>query len=283
MYSPDRQRALEATISCLRDMPLYDQCQKTLVVDGRVNVVPEDWWVVQVPRVYEDFCWSHMWEAGVASARFENILYLDSDRLLPPSYLELVVQQLRPRTFVFTSIHFMMLAELSVPACKKLFTTFEEGGFVSPDFLGVARYEPRFKDPVHGPGKNVMSGSVAFTKDDYYQIGGVDPWYRGHGAYADTDFHFAAQVNGCKFIDLQLPEFHYPHPKKKDEDNLGVMELRRLGLVNYIYYLNKWGLPMNLAENIAVECNLRRPTKYVEKVLKDLKTELGQSPRHTFE
>ena len=33
-----------------------------------------------------------------------------------------------------------------------------------------------------------MSGSVAFTKKTYIRLGGVDPWYRGHGAFADTDF-----------------------------------------------------------------------------------------------
>lgn len=283
MYSPDRKKALETTISCLQDMPLYDQCQKTLIVDGRVNVVPDDWWVVQVPRIYGDFCWSDMWEAGVSSARFDRILYVDSDRLLPPTFLELAIENLKENTFVFTSVHFMMLVELNIAACKELFAAFEDGKFVNEDFLGVVRYEPRFKNPIHGPGKNVMSGSVAFMKDDYYRLGGVDSWYRGHGAYADTDFHFTAQTGQCKFVDLQLPEFHYPHPKKAEGDKLGVMELRRLGLVNYIYYLNKWGLPMTLAEEIAAECNLRRPAKYVHKMLEELRESLGQSPRNLIE
>lgn len=276
MYSPDREKALEATIACLKDMPLYDQCQKTLVVDGRVNVCPEDWWILHVPRVYGDFCWADMWEAGVASARFDRILYLDSDRLLPPSYLELVMQKLEENTFVFTTVHFMMLDELSVSNCRNLFNTFDNEGFVSEEFLGVARYEPRFKDPVHGPGKNVMSGSVAFMRDDYYRVGGVDPWYRGHGAYADTDFHLTAHIGGCDFVDLQVPEFHYPHPKRKKGEKLGMMELRRLGLINYIYYCDKWNLPISLAETVAAECNLRRPVRYVQKILDDIRS--GKPP-----
>jgi len=271
MYSPDRQMALETTISCLKDMEGYQDCQKTLIVDGDVNVVFEGWDYIRVPRVRGDFCWADMWEAGVASARHEKIIYLDSDRLLPPVFLPLMIESIKPKTFVFTSVHFVMLQEIPIPQCKQLFETFEERGFADEEFLGLVRYEPRFKDPVHGPGKNVMSGSVGFTKTDYYRLGGVDPWYQGHGAYADTDFHFTAQVGRCHFVDLQLPEFHFPHPKRAGDGKLGLMELRRMGLKNYIYYLHKWGLPMNLAENVAIECNLRRPAKYVEVVLKEIK------------
>ncbi len=272
MYSPDRKSALEATVMCLQDMPGYGLCQKTLVIDGAPNVVFEDWDLVQVPRLDGQFCWSHMWEAGVASARFDKIWYLDSDRLLPKNYLERLSDMIDEGVFVFSSNHYLLLKELTVEQCKDLFAYYERGEMTCEDFLGCARFEPRFREPVHGPGKNVMSGNTAFTKETFYQIGGVDPWYRGHGAFADTDFHFSAKVAGCEFVDLGEAEFHYPHPKRHNEQKLGTMELRRLGLDNYIYYCHKWGLPMAMAENVAHECNLKYPAKYVEKKLREIKS-----------
>lgn len=278
MYSPDRKQALEATISCLRDMSLFESCQKTLIVDGPVNIALEDWAVIRVPRINGQFCWAYMWEAGVASARFEKILYLDSDRLLPTEYLEQVAPLIEDDVFVFTSNHFMLLKELSIRQCKDLFQSYQRGEMTTEEFLGCAKFEPRFQEPVYGPGKNVMSGSTGFTKRTYYRAGGVDPWYRGHGAFADTDFHLKAKMAGCGFTDLGVPEFHYPHPKRTGDQKLGTMELRRLGLDNFIYYCYKWGLPMALAENIAHECNLRRPASYVDKKLSDIRQSLKDSP-----
>ena len=273
MYSPDRQNALEIVLGCLQDMPLYMECQKTLVVDGKCNILLPEWHIVEVPRVDDGkFSWANMWDVGVGTARHENVLYLDSDRLLPINYLEVLLPQIKDDVFVFTSNHFMMLKEMPLGACKRMLRDGVE------DFVGCARYEPRFKDPVHGPGKNVMSGSTAFTKKTYYRLGGVDPWYRGHGAYADTDFHFTAKVGGCQFVDIGNPEYHYPHPKREGDQELKKMELRRLGLDNYIHYCYKWGLPMALAENIAHECNLRRPDKYVAVKAEEIREELGKSP-----
>lgn len=272
MYSSDRQDALDRTISCLRNMDLYNQCQKTLIVDGKCNVALHDWNVVEVPRIGGKFCWAYMWDAGVNSARFDKVLYLDSDRMLPRNYLELVKEHVDDGVFVFTSNHFMMLKELPVEKCQELLDRFEvDGVLTDEEFLGSARFEARFEHPVHGPGKNVMSGSTAFTKSTYWALGGVDPWYRGHGAFADTDFHFAARIGGCQFVDLNVPEFHFPHPKRDNEGNeIEEMKLRRMGLDNFIYYCLKWGLPLALAENVAHSCDIRRPDKYVQKRAKEL-------------
>lgn len=273
MYSSDRKTALEITIECLKDMTLYEECQKTLIVDGQNNILIPGWNIVEVPRVDDgSFCWAHMWDAGVATARYENVLYLDSDRLLPKEFLSQVAEHVVDDAFVFTSNHFMISQELPVKDCKRLV---KEG---TSEFVGMVRYEQRAKQPVHGPGKNVMSGSTAFTKKTYYRLGGVDAWYRGHGAYADTDFHFSAQVAGCQFIDLGLMEYHFPHTKDQEGKSLNKMELRRLGLDNYIYYCYKWGLPSIFAENIAHECNLKSPAKYVAVKMNELKEQLGKSP-----
>lgn len=271
MYSSDREIALSRTISCLRRMNLYDQCQKTLIVDGKVNVLYPDWNVVEVPRIGDKFSWSYMWDAGVGSARFENVLYLDSDRLLPPNFIELVVDNLKEDTFVFTSNHFMMREEISQELCEQILDFRIEEIIENEEFLRHLKYEPRFKEPVHGPGKNVMSGSTAFTRKTYYRLGGVDDYYTGHGAFADTDFHYTARVGGCEFVDLGVPELHFPHPKlDKKRKGIGHMKLRKMGLDNFLYYCCKWNLPLALAENVAHGCDLRRPAKYVEERVKEL-------------
>lgn len=273
MYSVDRQEALDATISCLKDMSLYEECQKTLVVDGRTDYHPEDWLIVEVPRVGE-FCWANMWDAGVGTARYPIVLYLDSDRLWPKNLLQEVVAKTTDGAFVFTTNHFLVLPGMSLDFCKEFLVEFvkDKSVIAGPPYLGGLRFDPRYGQCIHAPGKNVMSGGTAFTKRTYYALGGVDPWYAGHGAYADTDFHFTAQMAGCRFVDLQLPELHWPH-KKLDEANqpLGRKELHLLSLDNYLYYCNKWGLPASFAEGVAYDIGVEKPKQYV----RQRKAELG--------
>lgn len=278
MYSTDRKKPLAHTMRCLQRMTFYDKCQKTLVVDGRADEIYEGWNIVQVPRIGGKFCWARMWDAGVETAWFEKIVYLDSDRLLPPNYLELVLEKLVDRSFVFTSKHFQMMRELDSENCNEFFQRSDEPGvFLEDKFLGSVRYEPRSKAPLQGYGKNVMSGSTAFTKSVFRKLGGVDPWYCGHGAFADTDFHFAAAQAGMKFIDLGIPELHFPHPKSEKGVHLSDIELRRKGLDNFIYYCHKWRLPLVLAEGMAEECDMDNPARYVDRRLRELNLSPGNS------
>jgi hypothetical protein len=271
MFSNDRLTQLEATLSCLRDMPEYAQCQKTLVVDGIPSLVVPDFDTISVPRVHDEFIWANMWAAGVCSARYDIILYLDSDRLLPSNYMELLLSNVKEGVFVFTSLHFLMMGDLEVGECKKLLADPRPGVFTEPSYLGKFRYEPRFQNPIPGSGKNVMSGNTAFTKQTFLSLGGIDPWYRGHGAFADTDFHMQAAQAGCQFVDLKVPELHCKHPKLDNNDlELEETGLRLLSLDNFIYYCNKWKLPLSLAESMAFNCGLNDVRKYVRHRLKSL-------------
>lgn len=276
MFSNDRFKQLEMTISCLRDMNLYSKCQKTLVVDGKPNRLVDDFEIISVPRINGQFSWANMWNAGVAVAKNEVVLYLDSDRLLPIDYLESVLDVIEDNAFVFTSRHFLIISETSIEKCKAFLADKQDGVLLNDDYVGHLRYEPRFGNPVDGPGKNVMSGNTAFTKKTYKSLGGVDPWYKGHGAYADTDFHLQACVSGCHFVDLESVELHYHHAKLDNRNiELDDISLYRLGLDNFIYYCDKWGLPMALAENLAYKCRILQPTKYVKGKLKELRQSPG--------
>lgn len=141
---------------------------------------------------------------------------------------------------------------------------------MSDEYFGKLKYDPRWPDPIHGPGKNVMSGGTAFLKDTYFKAGSVDPWYCGHGAFADTDYHNQAAHAGCKFLDLRIPELHYHHDKHENDEKVDEMALRRKGLDNFIYYVWKWKLAPRLAEELAFRLAVFKPIEYVTKRLQEL-------------
>lgn len=277
MFSNDRLNQLELTIASLEGMEGYSSCQKTLVVDGRCAHNVPGWSKIEVPRIGGKFCWGNMWAAGVSTARHQKILYLDSDRILPKNYLSLIESRMEENAFLFTSRHFLALKELSKPLCSE-FLENPDNVFMDERFLGAMRFEARFQNPVHGPGKNVMSGNTAFTKKTYLRSGGVDKWYCGHGAFADTDFHMRAAQVGCKFIDLQVPELHCHHSKQGESgEDLDDKTLRMAGLDNFIYYCDKWGLPTVLAESLAGRIGIPYPGRYVRKRSQEI---LGKAPTY---
>jgi hypothetical protein len=272
MYSTDRERALQYTLSCLQDMPGYLEAQKTLIVDRNISGYrPSDWGTIEVPRFDGKFSWGHMWDAGVCSARHDIVLYLDSDRLLPREFLEIIIKNIKEDTFLFTSQHFMILGDMPLETCKRFLMRSCNDGVLSEDeYFGKLKYEPRWISPMHGPGKNVMSGCTAFLKRTYFKVGSVDPWYCGHGAFADTDYHYRAKKAGCKFLDLCVPELHCHHHKEENGQKVDEMTLRRKGLDNFIYYIWKWKLPKILADHLAYRLAVYNPSKYVEKKMEEL-------------
>lgn len=248
MFSNDRLEQLNTTVHFLELMDGFKSCQKTLVVDGKLTVKPpEGFDFIQVPRV-DGFCWSDMWGAGVGTAKHDLIWYLDSDRLLPAYYLKLLTNQIRDNAFCFTSRHFMMLEDMKYEECSKFLAVPQQTVSLTTPKV---KFEPRFAKVTHSPKKNVMSGNTAFTKKTYYQLGGVDRWYRGHGAFADNDFHMCATTHNCDFVDLEAPELHCLHGKSIGNKLLSQKELDILALNNFIYYCKKWNLPRAYAEDLA--------------------------------
>lgn len=278
MYSPDRRKAFEVMLAFLSKMSLYNRCQRTLVVDGASDTIYEGWKNVEVPRIDGEFCWANMWDAGVATAKHDKIIYLDSDRLLPAGFLQQMNQSIEDDVFVFTSNHFQLLQDMLVEECVELIEHIEQRNTVK--MMGKVRFEPKFSNPVHGSGKNVMSGCTGFTKKTYYRLNGVDPWYRGHGAFADTDLHFSAKLHKCKFIDLGVLEMHYHHSKLgNDGKAFDAVTLRQLSLDNFIYYCIKWKLSNGLAEGMAADAGIRHPAKFVQRRKKEILREIKEFSR----
>lgn len=276
MFSNDRVDQLQLTLATLDRMKLYDQCQKTLVVDGKPQVLVPGYDTISVPRVRGKFCWSDMWAAGVCSARNDAVLYLDSDRLMSSNYLELIMDNVRDDAFLFTSRHYMMKKSLQLTDYWSFLEDPRSESITEQPFLGSMLYEPRHEQPFYGPGKNVMSGNTAFTKNTFFRLGGVDPWYCGHGAFADSDFHMTASSGGCQFIDLEVPELHCEH-LKRDNNNQEISDdaLYLMGLDNFIYFCHKWGLPLSLTESVAFGAGVMDARKYVRARLDHL---VGKPP-----
>ena len=252
-------------------MESYSDCQKILVIDGKSDFVPQDFEFVEVPRVNGRFSWANMWDAGVFAAKYEKLLYLDSDRLWPEDLLHQIDYKLIDDVFLYTSQHFALQKEISLNICEKLLNDLKQTGALSvEEYWGLVKLDPRFGEPFHGSGKNVMSGGTAFTKKTYNRLGGVDPWYCGHGAFADTDFHYSAFRKGCQFIDLKLPELHLFHLKMNNTRVLTDSEIWKLSVDNFIYYCHKWNLPLRLAKKMAARSRIKNFNDYVEMVANKL-------------
>tara|TARA_Y100000034_G_scaffold42710_2_gene52293 strand:- start:15351 stop:16190 length:840 start_codon:yes stop_codon:yes gene_type:complete len=266
MYSSDRKTYLEKQIEHMRNMPLYDKCQKILVLDGELNVDFEELEVVPLNRDGE-FVWADAWMAGVNHSKHEKILYLDSDRLLPLSYLERIEPLIQDNRFIYTSNLFTLCLWPGKGVVDTLLsmTPAEARKELSDLRKGMIIDDPRFKIPVPRHGKNPMSGNTAFTKTTFIDSGGVDPWYKGHGAFADSDYFMQMYDLNADFYDVEdIVELHFGHTKKNEEGkSLSDRELGLLSLDNFIHYCKKWGISRQRAIDVAKSWRIQEPDKYV--------------------
>lgn len=273
MFSPDRLPQLAQAVECMREMSLYDRCQKTLLVDDSDVTHPSlpEWEHVKVSRPRKEFNWSRMWEVGVGHSRHEVVLYLDSDRVLPRDYLEAVLANARDGAFLFCRNLFSFRRAVGIHVVKN----YRDGH--TPESLkadydrhkDLLWYDPRFGLPCDGPGKGVMSGNTAFTRETFKRSGGVDPFYRGHGAWADSDFHRQCWGMGMGMVDLGRLELHLHHDKlAAGGGELAAHDVEVLSLNNYVRYCSKWNVDLDRARDVA--SLLKLPDGFVERVKESL-------------
>lgn len=270
MYSPDRKQYLEKQIAYLQEMDGYAACQKILVVDGLANIRPDGFEIAEMDRSGK-FNWSRAWKTGVDRSKFENVLYLDSDRIFPKNYLLELDRALRedPDCFAYTPNLFTIQKYPGADVIDEILSLHPEE-IKKKRYNGIV-FEPRFSRPVHFPGKNAMSGSVAFSKNTFRLSGGVDPWYEGHGAFADSDFFMQTVRKDFRFFVLpHLPELHFGHTKRDGDNNIvDDKELRLQGLYNFVYYCNKWKLGLDKAIVVAKNIGVEKPAEYVAGIVEE--------------
>jgi hypothetical protein len=237
-YSEDRLLQLRQTIECLEEMDGYGQCQKMLCADGVTNVCPTDFDILEVQRPGPYYCWATVWEAALSRARYENILYLDSDRILPGDYFRRALAELADDTFVFPARLYNLEADVPTDVLKRI----RDNVGSYPHLL---RADHRvWDDPASSVRrKNPMSGCVAFTKTTYRNSGGMDSAYTGWG-YPDTDYFTKTFRAGCRFVPIDCDELHLKHGYRQGPRNSARL-FCLTNLWNGVYYHRKWMLPLD--------------------------------------
>lgn len=140
---------------------------------------------------------------GAAVAESEKLVFLDSDRILPPDYflqnialLDVYSKYKGERHLAITTKH---LFKLSKPYTDE---EIEDNNIKkTPDFR--THENDLFK-------KNAFSGNIMMLKSDYFDAGGMDESFVGYG-FADNDFTKTVVAKGIKIIFRKEEELHLCH------------------------------------------------------------------------
>lgn len=161
---------------------------------------------------------------GVRNAKYQKIVLLDSDRILPAGYFTRNTALMTPKQVITTECLFSL---------DKDYTDEEiESGNVSKhdDFRSKTNELRR---------KNMFSGNTILWKNDYLSCG-MDESFVGYG-YADNDMTEAMKNLGCDQIFLHEEELHLNHPKTIHYDKeLAARSFKIIAAINAAKYLVKW-------------------------------------------
>jgi hypothetical protein len=235
LYSVDRKRQLENCLACWADMLGYVDCEKILVVDGKTNIRPPGWHVLEVEREGEYYCWANTLNAGVDHATTECVFYFDSDRILPVDYFEKALPLARDG-FVFPQkLFWVQDFKANATALRSLCEHPDQSKLI-PDH--------RVMDPLMIGQKNPFSGCVGFSKKVFLETGGFDPRFKGWG-YPDYDFFMNVTRRGLKLVPLNVVELHQRH-----EYSINRQLVFKHNFWNLNQYVQKWNLPIRLLDKM---------------------------------
>lgn len=235
LYSSDRKRQFETCLACWEGMSHYDDCEKILVVDGKTNIRPPGWIVLEVERPGEYYCWAHTLNSGVDAATTEYVFYFDSDRIVPLNYFEKALP-LAHDGFVFPNKLFTVQDfDADAVALRSLCEEPDESKLI-PDH--------RVMDPLKVGCKNPFSGCVGFSKKTYLETGGFDPKFQGWG-YPDYDYFMNVTRRGLKLLPVDAVELHQRH-----EYPINRQLIFKHNFWNLNQYVQKWGLPNRLLDEL---------------------------------
>ena len=111
--------------------------------------------------------------------------------------------------------------------------------YAEPQYYSRLRFEKKFVHKMTDSGKTPVSGCLFFCKEDYLKLGGFDPFYKGEGAFADTDFHARCVDANIDYKTMPDMEIHLHHAKREiEQSNNGMFQLATENNKNY--YLGKY-------------------------------------------
>ena len=240
LYSTDRKQQLMQTLSCLRDIDGFSACQTILCVDG-INNIKEDIEFIEIPRVNGFYCWANAINLGLERCKYDKVLYIDSDRILPVNFFDLIYEKIDDKRFCFPKYLYQFHYHVSLDVVKLVRDNF-------PKYQEYVYHDPRvYNNPIDAVRrKNPMSGCVAFTKKGYEQSGGFDDTFIGWG-FPDIDYFMSTYKQSYEFMPINCNEFHLSHQYVNNnydiKNNRSLMRL--MGLYNGVKFCKKWNLPIH--------------------------------------
>ena len=217
IFSKDRLEQFKITLSCLKEMYFYNQCEKILVCDNeQINF--NEFSQIVVPRRQELFCWADAFNAGVDNSKNDWILYLDSDRVLPKNYLGLLWKYKKEKYFIYSKDLIRLKQYCTEDIVKKIRDD-------KHSYKNEWEPEDRInRIDVIQCKKNPFSGNTFFNKKDYYALGGMDSNFIGWGC-PDIDLYLRAIKNKYRFLKLNCTEIHQHHDYNIPQKDFILMNL----------------------------------------------------------
>jgi hypothetical protein len=253
IYSKSRRQQAQYVYTYLSKLPYYRSFDKIAICDGEPDYVPDDFTPIIVPRSTY-FCRAKWWSCGIEAAKKNIVIILDCDRLPHPTFFNRAAL-LPPLTFLYCEKLYQLIEKVSFPTVINLLMNPQP----PPPKLAVPDFRVLINDGTIQPGKNPMSGCVAFWKETYQKTGGLDPHFQGWG-FNDTDYYMTAYAAGCHFLGLDLKEFHLQHPYEVPK-----RVLLGMNAYNGVHFYDKWRLPLheviiNILQELGLTQEIARPT-----------------------
>lgn len=159
---------------------------------------------------------------GAKEASSDLLLFLDSDRILPPGYFRKAMNQVGPGKLVTTD------------TILNLDDMYTDERIASGDFTYSVEMKSRTAAMY---ARCAFSGHALMTKDDYWKAGGMDVAYVGYG-FEDTDMMLSLEKIGVQAIFNSDPEVHLYHERM----SYGSTDQKKFFIANGIRLCKKWGI-----------------------------------------
>jgi len=183
----------------------------------------------------------HVVNEGVKYAKYDKLIILESDRILPKNYFKEVLEELRPGIMITTK----NMEKLLNPATNQEiidgnYTTYcDDRSEICQ--LGI---------------KNMWSGNTACMKEDFEKVGGIDEFYKGYG-WADCDMTFTMEKAGVKSIYKEnYTELHLWH----EGQTYGEGNQKQMYYENCMYLCKKWN--KSIPNFVEEEMNMNKAVVY---------------------
>lgn len=231
LYSTDRRRQLEQSLTLWQDVRGFSSCEKILCVDGETDWHPPGFRVLSIRRPGPYYCWADALNAGVSEAKHPFVFYFDSDRVVPVEFFELGMAVLeQENAFVFAESLYSLASDATIDELRQL----RDDPSV-PIYRQRLIEDHRVLDPESLGYKNPLAGGVGFRQLTFLDHGGFDRRFVGWG-YPDYDFFMNVyRAKRAKFCPLDVAELHLHHPYQETPQNVMLHNLW-----NCRQYVEKW-------------------------------------------